>query len=62
MRFIKIPSFYVPEQALDRVFESDEEVEQHQHPLQLCPECNYVLCSCGSCHHRGCSQDRECTA
>jgi hypothetical protein len=65
MKFIKLPDFFVPREAEEHVrlaSMSDEEIQPYQHPLQTCSECGYALCACGSCHHRGCSQDRECTA
>lgn len=44
--FIQLPNFIMP-----RTLPSESELQGMVRPLNYCPNCHYVLCSCGNCHN-----------
>jgi len=54
MSFLQIPKFYIPQST--HILTTDEEIKAHTRPLQFCPVCHYVLCSCTGCHSQECHE------
>jgi hypothetical protein len=46
--YIRLPQFFVP---ANRPLPTEEQLEGMVRPLNFCPTCHYVLCSCGNCHN-----------
>ena len=42
---------FLPHIRFPERFPTAQELGQRERPLQFCPACNYVLCSCGNCHN-----------
>ncbi len=46
--YLRLPQFFVP---ANRPLPTEEQLEGMTRPLNFCPTCHYVLCSCGNCHN-----------
>lgn len=44
--FIQLPNL-----IMKRTLPSESELQGMIRPLDFCPTCHYVLCSCGNCHN-----------
>ncbi len=42
---------YFPNVILPENLPTEAELQNMVRPLNLCPICNYMLCSCGNCHN-----------
>jgi hypothetical protein len=51
MGFIKLPHLVLT----GKIFTTAEEIEEHTHELQLCPNCQHVLANDDTCYSQECN-------